>query len=71
LIYFDQETKGAILGRMADISAPDASLFLGGAESVIGISSDYQPVSGVRGVYQLASNGAAARPAPISAAGNG
>ena len=71
LIYFDQDTKGAILGRMADISAPDASLFLGGAESVIGISSDYQPVSGVRGVYQLASSGAAARPAPVSAAGNG
>ncbi|CAN0419292.1 unnamed protein product, partial [Discosporangium mesarthrocarpum] len=55
LIYFDQETKGAILSRMADISASDGSLFLGGAESVIGITSDYQPVSGVRGVYQLSS----------------
>lgn len=69
LIYFDQDTKGAILGRMADISAPDASLFLGGAESVIGITSDYQPVSGVRGVYQLASAAPAAGAAPISAAG--
>ncbi len=69
LIYFDQDTKGAILSRMADISAPDASLFLGGAESVIGISSDYQPVTGVRGVYQLASGAAAAGAAPISAAG--
>lgn len=69
LIYFDQDTKGAILSRMADISAPDASLFLGGAESVIGISSDYQPVTGVRGVYQFASGAAAAGAAPISAAG--
>lgn len=69
LIYFDQETKGAILSRMADISAPDASLFLGGAESVIGITSDYQPVSGVRGVYQLASEAAPSAAAPISAAG--
>lgn len=69
LIYFDQDTKGAILSRMADISAPDASLFLGGAESVIGITSDYQPVSGVRGVYQLASGAAAAGAAPITAAG--
>ncbi|MFT5488663.1 MAG: chemotaxis protein methyltransferase CheR [Paracoccaceae bacterium] len=69
LIYFDQDTKGAILGRMSDISAPDASLFLGGAESVIGITSDYQPVSGVRGVYQLASATAAAGAAPISATG--
>ncbi|CAN0561471.1 unnamed protein product, partial [Laminaria digitata] len=69
LIYFDQETKGAILSRMADISTPDASLFLGGAESVIGISSDYQPVNGVRGVYQLSSAVAPASVAPISAAG--
>lgn len=69
LIYFDQETKGAILSRMADISAPDASLFLGGAESVIGITSDYQPVSGVRGVYQLASASAPSGAAPLSAAG--
>lgn len=69
LIYFDQDTKGAILSRMADISAPDASLFLGGAESVIGITSDYQPVSGVRGVYQLASAATAAGKAPVSATG--
>lgn len=69
LIYFDQETKGAILSRMADISAPDASLFLGGAESVIGITSDYQPVSGVRGVYQLAPAAAPSGAAPLSAAG--
>lgn len=68
LIYFDQDTKGAILGRMSDISVPDASLFLGGAESVIGITSDYQPVTGVRGVYQLASAAAAPGPAPVSAA---
>lgn len=70
LIYFDQDTKGAILGRMADISAPDASLFLGGAESVIGLTSDYQPVSGVRGVYQLASSAPAAGAAPVSATGS-
>tara|TARA_R110002072_G_scaffold60051_35_gene152687 strand:+ start:1221 stop:2087 length:867 start_codon:yes stop_codon:yes gene_type:complete len=69
LIYFDQDTKGAILSRMADISTPDASLFLGGAESVIGITSDYQPVTGVRGVYQLASNAPAVGAAPLSAAG--
>jgi chemotaxis protein methyltransferase CheR len=69
LIYFDQDTKGAILSRMADISPPDGALFLGGAESVIGISSDYQPVSGVRGVYQLSSGTAAPAAAPASATG--
>lgn len=71
LIYFDQDTKGAILSRMADISRPDSALFLGGAESVIGISSDYQPVSGVRGVYQLASSAAAVAPAIKPAAATG
>ena len=69
LIYFDQDTKGAILSRMADISPPDGALFLGGAESVIGISSNYQPVSGVRGVYQLSSGTAAPAAAPASATG--
>ena len=62
LIYFDQETKSSILDRMADISAPDGSLFLGGAESVIGISERYKPVTGVRGVYQM-TDGAAGAPA--------
>lgn len=68
LIYFDQDTKAAILSRMADISPPDGALFLGGAESVIGISSEYQPVSGVRGVYQLASGNTAAPTAKPAAA---
>ena len=57
LIYFDQETKSAILNRMADILAPDGALFLGGAESVIGISSDFKPVTGLRGVYRTAPAG--------------
>lgn len=69
LIYFDQDTKSAILSRMADISPPDGALFLGGAESVIGISSEYQPVSGVRGVYQLASGTASLAAKPAAAAG--
>ncbi len=55
LIYFDQETKAAILDRMADILPADGALFLGGAESVIGISSDFKPATGLRGVYRLSS----------------
>lgn len=70
LIYFDQETKASILNRMADIVAPDGALYLGGAESVIGISSSFRPVPGLRGVYQTHS-GAAVAPAagPAVAAG--
>ena len=69
LIYFDQDTKGSILGRMADISQPDGALFLGGAESVIGISSDYSPIKGVRGVYQLSSGTVAPVVSPVAATG--
>ncbi len=58
LIYFDQETKASILNRMADIIAPDGALYLGGAESVIGISSNFRPVPGLRGVYQTQTGGA-------------
>ena len=40
LIYFDVETKTDVLTRMAKVMARDACLVLGGAESVLGISSD-------------------------------
>ncbi|MEX2455229.1 MAG: protein-glutamate O-methyltransferase CheR [Rhodospirillaceae bacterium] len=65
LIYFDQDTKSAILNRMSEILAPDGGLFLGGAESVIGISSDFRPVPGLRGVYQTAG----AKPEPSAVPG--
>lgn len=51
LIYFDQETKGKILNRMADSLAPDGFLFLGAAETVIGITDRFAPVTGKRGLY--------------------
>lgn len=69
LIYFDQETKTSILGRMSDAMSPDGALFLGGAESVIGISSDFRPASGLRGVYQLVASEASPGLPPAAAAG--
>ena len=54
LIYFDQETKTDILERMSKLVAPDGSLFLGGAETVIGVTDKFAPVTGKRGVYGLA-----------------
>jgi len=51
LIYFDQETKCDILGRMSRQLAPDGSLFLGGAETVLGITEAFKPMPGLRGVY--------------------
>lgn len=51
LIYFDEKTKADILNRMARQLAPDGFLFLGGAETVIGITDEFSPVPDLRGVY--------------------
>ncbi|MDH3476600.1 MAG: protein-glutamate O-methyltransferase CheR [Rhodospirillales bacterium] len=53
LIYFDQQTKGQVLGRIAKRLPPDGFLYLGGAETVLGISDDFQLIPGQRGVYGL------------------
>jgi len=51
LIYFDQATKGAVLGRIARTMPTDGYLYLGGAETVLGISDKFAPVPGQRGIY--------------------
>lgn len=51
LIYFDQPTKGRILENISKLMPADGMLFLGGAETVLGISDKFKPLSGQRGVY--------------------
>jgi len=51
LIYFDRETKGVVLSNIADLMPADGTLFLGGAETVLGISDRFKPVPEQRGVY--------------------
>jgi chemotaxis protein methyltransferase CheR len=41
LIYFEQQTKQTILQRARQVSAPDAVLFLGAAESTFGIDEGW------------------------------
>jgi chemotaxis protein methyltransferase CheR len=53
LIYFDQPTKTRVLEAIARQMAPDGVLYLGGAETVLGITSHFAAVSGERGVYEL------------------
>ena len=53
LIYFDQETKGQVLSRISKVMPQDGYLYLGGAETVLGISDAFEVVPGQRGVYRL------------------
>jgi chemotaxis protein methyltransferase CheR len=51
LIYFDQSTKSGVLDRIAKLLAADGVLYLGGAETVLGVSDKFAPLPGQRGVY--------------------
>jgi chemotaxis protein methyltransferase CheR len=53
LIYFDQVTKTRVLEAMAAQMPPDGMLYLGGAETVLGITARFAPLAGERGVYGL------------------
>lgn len=51
LIYFDQQTKGKVLEKMRKRLHPHGFLFLGGAETVLGITNAFKPMEGERGLY--------------------
>lgn len=51
LIYFDQPTKIDVFGRMQKVNEPDGFLFLGAAETVIGLTDAYRAAPDLRGVY--------------------
>jgi chemotaxis protein methyltransferase CheR len=62
LIYFDQPTKGRVLDSIARLMPPDGVLYLGGAETVLGITQKFEPLAGERGAYAPAGGGAALQP---------
>lgn len=51
LIYFDAPTKGQVLDAIRNQLAPDGALFLGAAETVLGLTKAFRPVHELRGLY--------------------
>jgi chemotaxis protein methyltransferase CheR len=51
LIYFDQETKTNVFGRLSRMIEPDGFLMLGAAETVVGLTEAFKPYPDRRGLY--------------------
>jgi chemotaxis protein methyltransferase CheR len=66
LIYFDAMTKTRVLEAMAGLLAPDGVLFLGGAETVLGLTSALQSIPGESGAYAKPGAGGQGRMAPAA-----
>ncbi len=60
LIYFDNPTKIDILGRISKMMPADGFLVLGAAETVVGLTDAFRPMTDKRGLYQLGGAAAAA-----------
>jgi chemotaxis protein methyltransferase CheR len=52
LIYFDQDTKINIFGRLARVMEGDGFLVLGAAETVVGLTDVFKPFPDKRGLYR-------------------
>lgn len=69
LIYFDEKTKGSILGKMEKQLEKDGFLLLGGAETVLGITDKFSPMPEKRGLYIKNTNASPAGAPPTSNSG--
>jgi chemotaxis protein methyltransferase CheR len=63
LIYFDQPTKSAVLDRLANVTEREGYLVLGGAETVVGLTSRFKLIADKRGLY--AQSNASAAPSNV------
>jgi chemotaxis protein methyltransferase CheR len=53
LIYFDATTKTQVLANIANQLQPDGYVYLGGSETVLGLTTRLVPSTGERGAYEL------------------
>jgi chemotaxis protein methyltransferase CheR len=67
LIYFDRDTKTNILNRLAKATEPDGYLVMGAAETVIGLTDAFGPLSDRRGFHQPSGAPAPAKLSAIAA----
>jgi chemotaxis protein methyltransferase CheR len=63
LIYFDQETKINVFGRLAKAMETDGFLVLGAAETVVGLTDVFRPFPDKRGLYRPSGARASSVPA--------
>jgi chemotaxis protein methyltransferase CheR len=63
LIYFDQDTKINIFGRLAKTMEADGFLVLGAAETVVGLTDVFKPFPDKHGLYRPSGARAATAPA--------
>ena len=56
LIYLDQPTKTKVLEGVFGLMQTDGVLYMGGAETVMGVTEKFNPVNEHRGMYELAGN---------------
>lgn len=61
LIYFDTPTKTRVLDNIARQMSADGALFLGSADTIVGVSSKFTGVGQERGIVRLVSGGSGAK----------
>ncbi len=52
LIYFDQTTKARTLEAAARLLSPEGAIYLGAAETILGLNVGLSPVAGGHGIFQ-------------------
>lgn len=70
LIYLDPPTKTRVLDSVWNLMPPDGVLYMGGAETVMGVTARFQPVNEHRGMYSCVRGGSGQGQAPMIYASN-